>query len=516
MRVGRADFDDDERVAAVGLAELAQAHAVGAGRRLLHVLDDLVPADQLVVRADLEPDKLFRRRQRRQRPRRAVAADPRGRSERAGEQEGDRRRGTATNHQSRIGQPSHLHNHAATLSPPATRMDAVQAPIIPIIGRLIREVPGTISLGQGVVHYGPPPAALDAVQRRARRRRRPTNTRTARDCRRSSTDDRRKLARRERHRRRAWRRIMVTAGANMAFMHAVLATTMPGDEVILRSRSTSITRWRSRWPAAVPSASRPTSAISSRLDAHRARRSPPARAPSSRSRRTIRAARCCRERVAARAERSSVASAACFTSATRPTNTSPTAAPSTCRRAPFPDASGHTISMYSLSKAFGFAGWRIGYMVVSRAAGVGDDEESGHHPHLPADRVAGRGAARRWRSAAATASRTCASWRRSARSWSTQLSALAPLARVPAADGAFYCLLKVDTDLDPIALGERLIREHKVAVIPGPAFGMTDGCYFRVAYGALQKATGARKGSARLVERSSRLASHSVGPRHEG
>ena len=29
----------------------------------------------------------------------------------------------------------------------------------------------------------------------------------------------------------------------------------------------------------------------------------------------------------------------------------------------FPDAVGHTISLYSLSKAYGFAGWRIGYMV---------------------------------------------------------------------------------------------------------------------------------------------------------
>ncbi len=28
----------------------------------------------------------------------------------------------------------------------------------------------------------------------------------------------------------------------------------------------------------------------------------------------------------------------------------------------FPGAAGHTISMYSLSKAYGFAGWRIGYM----------------------------------------------------------------------------------------------------------------------------------------------------------
>ena len=47
-----------------------------------------------------------------------------------------------------------------------TRMDAVQAPIIPVLGDIIRQVPGTISLGQGVVHYGPPPEALDAVARR--------------------------------------------------------------------------------------------------------------------------------------------------------------------------------------------------------------------------------------------------------------------------------------------------------------------------------------------------------------
>jgi aspartate/methionine/tyrosine aminotransferase len=43
-----------------------------------------------------------------------------------------------------------------------------------------------------------------------------------------------------------------------------------------------------------------------------------------------------------------------------------------------------------------------------------------------------------------------------------------------------------------------LIREHQVAVIPGTAFGMTDGCYLRVAYGALQKETVA-EGIGRLV-----------------
>jgi aspartate/methionine/tyrosine aminotransferase len=82
--------------------------------------------------------------------------------------------------------------------------------------------------------------------------------------------------------------------------------------------------------------------------------------------------------------------------------------------------------------------------------------------------------------------------------WS-RLSALAPLASVPAADGAFYVLLKVETALDPMTIAERLIREHKVAVVPGTAFGMTDGCYFRVAYGALQKETVA-EGIGRLVD----------------
>ncbi|HXI31549.1 MAG TPA: hypothetical protein VNG89_24095, partial [Vicinamibacterales bacterium] len=78
-------------------------------------------------------------------------------------------------------------------------------------------------------------------------------------------------------------------------------------------------------------------------------------------------------------------------------------------------------------------------------------------------------------------------------------SSLAPLAAVPAADGAFYALLKVETAIDPMTIAERLIREHKVAVVPGTAFGMTDGCYFRVAYGALQKETVA-EGIGRLVE----------------
>jgi aspartate/methionine/tyrosine aminotransferase len=81
----------------------------------------------------------------------------------------------------------------------------------------------------------------------------------------------------------------------------------------------------------------------------------------------------------------------------------------------------------------------------------------------------------------------------------SKLAALAPFASVPTADGAFYALLNVNSDLPPLQIAERLIREHKVAVIPGPAFGMTTGCHFRVAYGALQKET-VTEGIGRLID----------------
>ncbi len=111
-------------------------------------------------------------------------------------------------------------------------MDHIQAPIIAVIGGLIRETPGTISLGQGIVHYGPPLAAIDAI--------------------RLVLDDpatheygdgmglplligriTEKLATENGIDVADGSRVMVTAGANMAFMHAVLATTSPGDEIIL-------------------------------------------------------------------------------------------------------------------------------------------------------------------------------------------------------------------------------------------------------------------------------------------
>jgi aspartate/methionine/tyrosine aminotransferase len=153
--------------------------------------------------------------------------------------------------------------------------------------------------------------------------------------------------------------------------------------------------------------------------------------------------------------------------------------------------------MYSLSKAFGFAGWRIGYVVYPDGLEPAMMKSQDTILICPAiaSQVAAVAAMEVGASYCEPHVRELASIREIVVG---ELGALAPLAHVPSADGAFYCLLKVETMMDPLALASRLICEHKVAVIPGPAFGMTEGCYFRVAYGALQKET-VTEGIGRLV-----------------
>jgi aspartate/methionine/tyrosine aminotransferase len=372
-------------------------------------------------------------------------------------------------------------------------MDMVQSPIIPVIGALIRETPGTISLGQGVVHYGPPPEAMDAV-------REALSTQTVHGygdgsgyaplveaiegkLRRENGIDVGRAS-----------RIMVTAGANMAFMHSVLAITEPGDEVILPApfyfnHEMAIVMAGCR-VVRVPTDER----YQLRLDA-------------------IAAAITDRTRAVVTISPNNPSGAVLSESSLRAVN-------ALCRSrgvyhisdepyeyftygvdhvspGSFEGAADYTISMFSLSKAYGFAGWRIGYMVYPAplfSAMMKSQDTILICPTIAAQ-IGAAAALRVGRAYAEPHVRELASIRNIVL---TELAALAPLATVPAAEGAFYALLRVHTDQDPLTLAERLIREHKVAVIPGTAFGMTDGCYFRVAYGALQKATVA-EGVGRLV-----------------
>lgn len=380
----------------------------------------------------------------------------------------------------------------------ATRMDAVQAPIIPIIGRMIRETPGTISLGQGVVHYGPPREAVEAVQA-ALAAEAPADRLlhgygdvsgyaplVAAIVAKLKAENGIDVAQGS--------RVMVTAGANMAFMHAVLSMTEPGDEIILPTpfyfnHEMAIEMAGCR-VVRVPT----DDGYQLRLDA-------------------IDAAITARTRAVVTISPNNPSGAVLSDASLRAVNT-------LCRDrgiyhvsdepyeyftygvahvspGSFPGASGHTLSMYSLSKAYGFAGWRIGYMVYPEALASAMLKSQDTILICPtmAAQVGAEAALGVGRAYCEPHVRELASIRDIVL---TELAALAPLATVPTADGAFYALLRVRTDMNPLVLAERLIREHKVAVIPGTAFGMTDGCYCRVAYGALQKGTVA-EGLGRLV-----------------
>ena len=374
-------------------------------------------------------------------------------------------------------------------------MDLVQAPIIPMIGSLIRQVPGTISLGQGVVHYGPPPQAIEAVRAALAR----SSTHEYHDgAGLPALVDRiaRKVAAENGIDVGRGSRIMVTAGANMAFMHAVLATTSPGDEVILPvpfyfNHEMAVDMAGCR-VVRVPTDDHyqlQVDAIAGALtDRTRAvvtisPNNPSGAVLSEASLREVNAL--CRDR-------------GLYHIADEPYEYFTYGTARHVSPGSFPDAAPHTISMYSLSKAYGYAGWRIGYMVYPEHL-VGAMIKSQDTILICPTIAAQEGAI----SALEVGRAYCEPFVRELSDIRdivvSKLSALSPLATVPAADGAFYILLRVHTDMDPLKLAERLIREYKVAVVPGTAFGMTDGCYFRVAYGALQKETVA-EGIGRLVE----------------
>ena len=149
------------------------------------------------------------------------------------------------------------------------------------------------------------------------------------------------------------------------------------------------------------------------------------------------------------------------------------------------DSAAHTISLYSLSKAYGFASWRIGWMVIP--AHLLEAVNKAQDTILICPPVASQCAAlgalqagaafRQDKLAALAAVREMVA---------RELASIGAHCVVPPADGAFYFFLRLKTEASPLALVERLVREFGVAVIPGTAFGMRDACYLRVSYGALQ------------------------------
>ncbi|HLX62843.1 MAG TPA: pyridoxal phosphate-dependent aminotransferase [Planctomycetota bacterium] len=365
------------------------------------------------------------------------------------------------------------------------RMSSVQLPVIPIVGELIREHPGTISLGQGVVNYGPPPSALermnDFFKESENHKYKPVEgIAPLLEALAAKLAAQNRVAVNERN------RLVVTAGGNMAFMNAILAIADPGDEIVLLAPFYFNHEMAVCMADCKPVIVWTDENFQPRLDAIAAAITPRTRAIvtispnnptgavySEESLRAINSL--CRERgvyhISDEAYEDFVyGNAAHFSSAS------------------IPGAAPHTISLYSLSKSYGFASWRVGYMLIPEHLFVSIKKIQDTILICPPviSQYAALGALDGGSNYVRERVKEIEATRAHVRE---ALQSVQDICRIPRADGALYFFLYVNAPLKPMQLVERLVKEHRVAAIPGDAFGATDCCSLRISFGALKRET---------------------------
>jgi aspartate/methionine/tyrosine aminotransferase len=375
--------------------------------------------------------------------------------------------------------------------PPSQRLQAIQSPMIPIVGELIRQSPGTISLGQGIVSYPPPPEAIAKITEFLSYNHQYHPVQGIPELRDAITT---KLSLENGITIDSDHQVVVTAGSNMGFLNAVLAIADPGDEIILQ------TPYYFNHEMAIGMANCRAVLIDTdenyqpRLDAIRD-------AITSRTRAIVTVSpnnptgvvypksvlqsinKLCRDRgiyhiTDETYEYFTYDGASHFSAASIPGN--------------------HTISLFSLSKAYGFASWRIGYMVIPDhlMSAVMKIQDTNLICAAGISQYAAIGALQAGKAFCQNKVEAIAQVRQIVLK---ELEPLRDFCIIPPATGAFYFLLKVQTEKETMAIVKQLIQEYKVAVLPGTTFGMHNGCYLRVAYGALEQETVA-EGIGRLVE----------------
>ena len=381
-----------------------------------------------------------------------------------------------------------------------TRMARIQSPIIPLVSDLIDQNPGTISLGQGVVHFGPPADVFKAVKDfwkdpvnhqygpiEGNEQLRLQIANKLRVENRLQTDD---LA------------IIVTAGSNMAFFNAILSITEPDDEIIIPSPF-----YFNHEMAVLTAGCRPVIVPVDESYLPDPGLIEAAISPRTRAIVTISPNNptgvvypdsllvdlnemCCRHgiyHISDEAYEYFVYGSGRHYSPGSGTQSSE-----------------YTISLYSLSKAYGFAGWRIGYMVLPKHLLEALKKIQDTNVICPAiiSQHAALAALRSGRSYCQPYVEEMATVRLSVLE---ALSGLGQGIRVVEPMGAFYVFIELpDTALSDMALVHRLIEDYQVAVVPGRAFGISDRCSLRVSYGALQTHD-VLNGMGRLVDGLSQL-----------
>lgn len=379
---------------------------------------------------------------------------------------------------------------------PARRLQAVLEPVIPRVGALIAAHPGTLSMAQGMVDWGPPAAARDAVREVLADAAEDPHQAAALDRYGPMQGDPSLLEALAAHLRRQHgldldgAALLVTAGSNMAFQTLMQVICDPGDEVILPApwyfnhvMAVQIAGGVPVLPEVglIPDPQGLAAAIGPRTRAI-VTVSPnnPSGVVMAPERLAAINALCARHGLLHISDEAYAA----FVHGSVP-HWSPGAAPG---------AAAHTVTLQSFSKAYGMAGWRLGYAALPQPllAALAKVQDTNL---ICAPRLNQRAAL-----AALAAGPTWLEPRlQTIRQRRDQL--LRSLRRgrergLPATllcepDGAFYALLQVHTPLQGLELVERLIREHGVAALPGESFGLPatgGGAVLRLSYGLLAPA----------------------------
>lgn len=365
------------------------------------------------------------------------------------------------------------------------RLTAVQAPVIPIISKWTTETPGTVSLGQGIVSYGPPEAALEAAH---------SFPMSAGEHRYGPVEGiaelvsafSAKLASENNMHVGAGSRIVTTAGSNLGFTNAVLAIADPGDEFIFplpyyfnHAMAVAIANCKTVGVKTLPDYQLDLAAIEQAITPKTravvtcSPNNPTGAVYSEASLRAVNAL--CKARNIFHIhdeayEYFTYDNAVNFSAGS------------------IAGSEGHTILLYSLSKGYGMASWRIGFMVIPDALWPAVNKIQDTLLICP-PQISQR--------VAIAAMGVGSSY---SRAHAAKIGALRPRVHKALTDpsvpcetadvrGAFYYFVRVHTKKDSMTLAEQLVRQHKVAVVPGEAFGVTDVCSIRVSFGALDEAT---------------------------
>ena len=368
------------------------------------------------------------------------------------------------------------------------RIARVDTPIIPTIAAMVRANPGTISLGQGVVSYGPPAdavAALPALMADPALNKYQAVTGIAPLV--SAIADR--LRAENGYDVDGRSEIMVTAGSNSAFLTAVLAVADPGDEFILPTPyyfnqemairmcdcTPVLVPTREDWQLDVDAIAR---AVTPRTRAivTLSPNNPTGAVYSEADLRAVNAL--CAQRGLYHFSDEAYE----YFTYGQARHFSPAA---------IPGAQQHTLSFYSFSKNYGMASWRVGYVVyplaLSEAMNKVQDTNLICAPVV--SQLLALQALQKGRSIVTPQIEALARVRDTVHE---ALASLGELVSFPRTEGAFYVLMKLPGVEDALAFNRAMVERHRVATVPGFAFGLADtraANYQRLSYGALDAAT---------------------------